>query len=208
MEQNSENITELFVQWKKGDKSAFNKLFPFVYSDLKRLAKIIALKMGHKENRTLQTTAILNEVYLKLEKANLKNNENGNIPSRAQFYGLAAKVIRSIIIDNYYKRMRKNKGIKTSLVQSLANEEEIYHKTIAPEKDDPVKIYNVDLLDLHNALENLHKIDLFQAYILDQTIIEGVTAIELAERFGVGVSSIERKKRFALAWLRKELLKY
>lgn len=207
MEQIPESITQLFVQWKKGDKTAFNKLFPSVYSDLKRLARSISLKMGYKENRTLQTTAILNEVYLKLEKANLKNDTNDKILNRAQFYGLAARTIRSIIIDNFYRRSKKNEAIKVSLETLIEDKNQIVYKIVSTEKDDISRTYNIDLLDLHNALEKLHELDSFQAYIIDQTIIEGVTAIELAERFGVGASFIEAKKRFAIAWLRKELSK-
>lgn len=206
MEQIPESITQLFGEWKKGDKTAFNKLFPSVYSDLKRLARSISLKMGYRENRTLQTTAILNEVYLKLEKANLKNDTSDKILNRSQFYGLAARTIRSIIIDNFYRRTKKNEAIKISLETLIEDKNQIAYK-IPTEQENIAKTYNIDLLDLHNALEKLHELDSFQAYIIDQTIIEGVTAMELAERFGVSASLIEAKKRFAIAWLRKELSK-
>lgn len=192
MEKIPEPLTQLFLEWKGGDKDAFNELFSIVYDDLRKLARAIALNMGHKGDRTLQTAGILNEVYLKLTKANLqKSNEseqNGTPPSRAQFFKLVGNAIRQIICDDYRKRRGSGEKVGVSLAEGNQSGGE-----------------NVDLLDLSIALDKLYKLDELQAIIIEQSFFEGATIEEIAERLEIGHSTVERKKQFALVWLRKEL---
>src|SRR5689334_3300673 len=98
-----ENVTQLLAKWTEGDKAALDELMPLVYSELRSLAK--RYLKGERSGHTLQPTALVNEVYLRLV-----NQDNATFSSRAQFFGMAAKLMRNILVDHARKRRAAKRG--------------------------------------------------------------------------------------------------
>src|SRR5246127_2335374 len=101
--QSQENVTQLLVKWSEGDSAALEKLMPLVYSELRRLAKNYLRR--ERPNHTLQPTALVNEAYLKLI-----DQKNARWQNRAQFYGVAAQMMRRILVDHARLRQAAKRG--------------------------------------------------------------------------------------------------
>src|SRR2546428_10397821 len=98
-----EQVTELLIDWGNGDKAALDKLMPLVYDELRRLARYYMRR--ERAGATLQTTALLNEAYLRLV-----DQKNVRWQNRAQFFGIAAKLMRQILVDHAKQRHRAKRG--------------------------------------------------------------------------------------------------
>src|SRR5262252_2808643 len=184
--QSRENVTQLLVKWGGGDKAALEELMPLVYSELRRLARNYLRR--ERQNHTLQPTALVNEAYLKLVDQNKAHWQN-----RAQFYGVAAQLMRRILVDHARQHQAAKRGGTDQQRLSITNVEQLAEK---PE---------IDLLALHEALEELKAFDPQQERIVELRFFGGLSIDETAEVMGFGHATIERDWKMARAWLRKKL---
>ena len=180
-----EGITQLLESWSKGDQSALEKLMPLVYNELHRLA--VAYLRRERQTHTLQPTALVNEAYLKLI-----DQRNARWQNRAQFYGVAAQLMRRILVDHARAHHAAKRGGPQFTV-SLSKAARFGEKP------------DVDLLALHEALKRLREIDATQSRIVELRFFGGLTIEETAEVMGSSHATVEREFRMARAWLRREL---
>ena len=180
----SPDITLILERWHSGEESALEELVPLVYRELRRLAGNYLRRERHEF--TLQPTALINEVFLRLI------DQPVNWQSRAHFFGIAARLMRRILVDRVRVRLAaKRGGVHYSLSLSKANQ-------IAGKP-------NVDLLALNLALHKLEDLDPQQSRIVELRFFGGLTIEESAEVLSVSHATVERQWKMARAWLRYEL---
>ena len=184
--QSPENVTQLLVDWSKGDQRALDKLMPMVYSELRRLAGNYLRR--ERQNHTLQPTALVNEAYLKLI-----DQKNARWQNRAQFYGVAAQLMRRILVDHARQHQAAKRGGSDQQRLSITSAGELAEKP------------DMDLLALHEALEELRAFDSQQERIVELRFFGGLSIEETAEVMGLGHATIERDWKMARAWLRRKL---
>jgi len=184
--ESSENVTQLLVKWGDGDKATLEKLMPLVYSELRRLASNYLRR--ERQNHTLQPTALVNEAYLKLIDQRKPRWQN-----RAQFYGVAAQMMRRILVDH----ARQNKAAKRG-----GSEQQRLSITSAGQLGEKP---DTDLLALHEALKELKTFDQQQERIVELKFFGGLSIEETAEVMGIGHATVERDWKMARAWLRRKL---
>ena len=185
MSTTSHEVTRLLDAWSDGDTKALDQLMPLVTDELRRIA-------GHHFNHepsghTLQPTAVVNEVFIKL-----KGQRRVQWQSRAEFFGVAAKLIRRVLVDYARHRRAKKRGgdvLKVPLDEAFALSED----------QDP------DLIALDDALKDLTKLDARQSRIVEQRIFGGLEFKEIAEVEKIGRTTVWRDWKTALPWLRREL---
>ena len=178
-------VTQLLVDWGNGDRGALEKLTPLVYEELKRLATRY-LRRERREH-TLQSTALVHEAWLRLIDQKQVHWQN-----RAQFFGIAAEMIRRILIDHARNRQAAKRGdgaLKLTLDDALA----------APESRD------LDLVALDDALHDLAKFDPQQSRLVELRFFAGLSIEESAEVLGVSAATVKREWAAARAWLYREL---
>jgi RNA polymerase sigma factor (TIGR02999 family) len=181
------DVTKLLERWSKGDQDALDQLMPLVYNELHRLAG--AYLRRERREHTLQPTALVNEAYLKLI-----DQRNPHWRNRAQFFGVAAQLMRRILVDHARAHhAAKRGGLQYNVSLSKAHR--------FGEKPD------LDLLALHEALERLAQIDAQQERIVELRFFGGLTIEETAEVTELSHASVEREWKMARAWLRRELSK-
>jgi RNA polymerase sigma factor (TIGR02999 family) len=181
------DITELLLKWNVGDERAFEQLIPLVYDELRRIARRHLSREA--QTRTLQTTALVHEAYLKLIDQTRANWQN-----RAQFFGVSANIMRRILIDDARKRLRGKRGggaFKISLDDGNID--------VSDERAS-------ELLALDEALERLAKEDPEKAKIVELKYFGGLSIEETAETLGIGTATVIRHWRIAKAWLYKEIV--
>jgi RNA polymerase sigma factor (TIGR02999 family) len=180
----SQEVTGLLIAWSDGDKQALDKLIPLVYKELHRLAA--SYMRRESPGHTLQTSALVNEAYLKLVDQKKVRWQN-----RAHFFGVAAQLMRRILLDHAKTRSRLKRGAggkKIYLNEAMA---------IAPEAQDFI------LLD--DVLTNLAEIDPQKGRIVEMKIFCGLNIEEIAEVENVSPSTIDREWRKAKAWILREI---
>jgi RNA polymerase sigma factor (TIGR02999 family) len=184
--QTSEGITQLLIDWGKGDQAALEKLMPLVYSELRRLASnyLRRERAGH----TLQPTALVNEAYLKLV-----DQRNAKWQNRAHFFGISAQLMRRILVDHARHHQAARRGGSGQQRISLTSAQTL------------VKQPEVDLLALNEALDELTKMDPQQGRIVELKFFGGLSIEEIAEVLGIGHATVERDWKVARAWLRRQL---
>ena len=184
--QSPEGITQLLIDWGKGDQAALEKLMPLVYSELRRLATnyLRRERTGH----TLQPTALVNEAYLKLV-----GQKNAKWQNRAQFFAISAQLMRRILVDHARRRQASKRGGSELRRLSITTAEEL------------VKDPAIDLLALNEALDDLAKMDPQQSRIVELKFFGGLSIEETAEVLGIGHATVEREWKSARAWLRRQL---
>jgi RNA polymerase sigma factor (TIGR02999 family) len=184
--QDPEGITQLLIRWKGGDQAALEQLMPLVYSELRRLAANYLRR--ERQGHTLQPTALVNEAYLKLV-----DQRNPKWQNRAHFYGIAAQVMRRILVDHARMRDAEKRGGAKQQRLSITSAEAISTKP------------NFDVLALHEALEELTAMDPQQGKIVELKFFGGLSIEEVAEVLGIGHATVERDWKMARAWLRRKL---
>ena len=184
--QPNEGITQLLIDWGKGDQAALEKLMPLVYSELRRLAGNYLRR--ERGEHTLQPTALVNEAYLKLV-----DQRNPKWQNRAHFFGIAAQLMRRILVDHARQHQAAKRGGAEQQRISLTGAEVL------------VKQPEVDLLALNEALEELAKMDPQQSRIVELKFFGGLSIEEIAEVMGIGHATVERDWKMARAWLRRQL---
>jgi len=185
MEPAPNEITQLLKDWSGGDQTALDKLMPLVYEELHQLAHQYMRR--EQAGHMLQTTALINEAYLRLVDQPQIRWEN-----RTHFFGIAARLMRRILVDEARKRnsaKRGGKAIQVSLVDGA---------TVAQEQ-----AANVVALD--DALKSLEAIDLRQSEIVELRFFGGLSIEETAEVLKVSPGTVMRDWTFARAWLRNEM---
>jgi len=184
-------VTQLLIDWSKGDQKALDKLMPLVYSELRRLAGnyLRRERLGH----TLQPTALVNEAYLKLI-----DQKNAKWQNRTQFYGVAAQLMRRISVDHARQHQAAKRGGSDQQRLSITSAGQLGAKQL---ENEPA----VDLLALHEALNELAEIDPQQSRIVELKFFGGLSIEETAEVLGVGHATVERDWKMARAWLRRKL---
>ena len=183
----SQGITQLLERWSQGDEEALDQLMPLVYDELHRLAG--AYLRSERREHTLQPTALVNEAYLKLVR-----QRNIQWQNRAQFFGVAAQLMRRILVDHARANCADKRGgdrVNVSL------------KNIGAFGTQPT----TDVLALHDVLNRLAEIDPDQSRIVELRFFGGLTIEEAAEVMQVSHSTVEREWKIAKAWLKRELTK-
>ena len=182
------DVTALLLAWRKGDKAAADKLVPAIYDELHRQAER-AMRRENPEH-TLQATALVNEAYLKLVDQSRVEWKN-----RAHFFGVAAQVMRRVLVDHARGKHADKRGggvARVTLDDFNAG---------APEDS----AGGVDLLDLDDALEKLGALDADQARVVELRYFTGLSIEETAEAMGTSPATVKREWAVARAWLRREL---
>jgi RNA polymerase sigma factor (TIGR02999 family) len=177
----TQNITQLLVAWGQGDEAALEQLSPLVYGELHRLAR--HYMAGERSGHLLQTTALVNEAYLRL--IDWKNVEWQN---RAHFFGLAAQMMRRILVDFARAEHRAKRGgdaLRVSLTQAA---------NILQEQ-------NADLVALDDALNALAELDARQSRVVELRFFGGLSLEEIAAVLDVSVGTVRRDWSLAKAWL-------
>jgi RNA polymerase sigma factor (TIGR02999 family) len=178
-------VTQLLGQWGGGDREALDELMPLVYEELRRMAH---RHMAHeRDGHTLQTTALVNEVYLKLQ-----HDRAGQWRNRAHFFAVAAQMMRFILVDYARQHVRAKRG---GGAQQITLDDAMI---VSQERSD-------QLLALDEALQKLEQLDERKSRIAVMRFFAGLTIEETAEALAISVETVMRDWRLARAWLRHEL---
>ena len=180
-----QRVTELLAEWSHGDNAALAELTPLVYEELRRLAH--HFMEGQRPDHTLQTTALVDEAYLRLA-----DQTNPNWQNRAHFFAVAARAMRQILV-NYAKSSRAQKRGGGALTVEL-DEAAI----VSPEQ-------SKEIIYLHEALERLATLDSRKARVVELKYFGGLNHDEIAEVLKVSTVTVRRDWVFAKAWLYTEL---
>jgi RNA polymerase sigma factor (TIGR02999 family) len=180
-----DNITELLVGYGRGDKEALDKLMPLVYDELRRQAAryLRREQAGH----TLQTTALIHEAYVRLV-----DQRNVQWQNRAHFFGIAAQMMRRILVDHARTKKRAKRGGSDVRIS-------IDDATVA------VKGQDLDVVALDEALDRLARIDEQQSRVVELRFFSGLSVEETAEVMGISPATVKRDWSMAKAWLHREL---
>lgn len=179
------DVTQLLVSWSQGDQSALERLMPLVYSELHRLAS--AYLRRERPNHTLQSTALVHEAFLRMV-----GQHDVQWRNRAHFYGIAAQMIRRILVDyarSQHAEKRGSGAVKLELDEALA---------VAQES-------GLDLLGLNDALDRLAELDPRQSRVVELRFFTGLSIEETAEVMQLSPASVKREWTSARAWLFREL---
>ena len=179
------NITHLLREWSAGDPRALETLTPLVYDELRRQAARYLRR--ERRGHSLQTTALINEAYLRLIDA-----KDMHWQSRAHFFAIAANLMRRILVDHARRRDANKRGgsyIRLTLDEALA---------VAKEAD-------LDLLAVDEALDRLGTIDPQQERVVELRFFSGLSVEETAAALGVSPKTVKRDWSVARAWLRREI---
>jgi RNA polymerase sigma factor (TIGR02999 family) len=182
----AQSVTQLLVDWSHGDQNALERLTPLVYGELRRLARRHLSR--ERSDHTLQSTALVHEAYLRLVDQRSVQWQN-----RAHFFGVAAQLIRRILIDHARARQAGKRGAGACL---LSLDEAI---------DSPAGNRALDVVALDDALEQLAKIDPRQSRIVELRFFAGLTVQETAEVLNISTPTVNREWNAAKAWLFREL---
>jgi RNA polymerase sigma-70 factor (ECF subfamily) len=181
-----EGVTRLLVEWQNGNQDALDSLIPLVYRELRAIAGRYLSR--ESPSHTLQSTALVHEAYVRLIGQQRMRWQN-----RAQFFGIAAQMMRRILVDHARHQSRDKRGgpaTKLSLDEAMA--------TAEPQSD-------VDLLALDEALTSLALIDPRGARIIELRFFSGLTLEETAEVLSISAGTVKRDWSAARAWLYREM---
>ena len=184
--QSSEGITQLLVDWSQGSQQALDRLMPLVYDELRRQARNYL--RHERQGHTLEPTALVNEAYLKLI-----DQRHAKWQNRAQFFAVAAQLMRRILVDHARQRQAAKRGGSAQQRLSITSAGKF------------AKQPEIDLLNLHEALEELTEMDPQQGRIVELRFFGGLSIDETAEVMSVGHATVEQDWKMARAWLRRKL---
>ena len=180
-----QRVTDLLVQWSRGDDAALAQLTPLVYEELRRVAHHHL--SGQRPDHTLQTTALVNEAYLRLA-----DQTNPSWQSRAHFFAVAARAMRQILVS-YARSQRSQKRGGGALKMDLDEA-----ALVSPEE-------STEIVDLHEALEQLSTLDSRKAQVVELKYFGGLNYDEIAEVLKIARITVRRDWEFARLWLYTEL---
>ena len=179
------DITGLLLQWRAGDEAALNQLIPLVYEELRRLARQCMRR--ERGGLTLQTTALVNEAYLRMVKSNRVNWHD-----RAHFFAVAAQLMRRVLVDEARKRNYQKRGgglTRIELDEALM----------------PTHQREFDLLALDQALDRLAQFAPRKSRVVELRFFGGLSINETGAVLGVSTDIVKREWRTAKLWLLNEL---
>ena len=179
------DVTDLLLSWRQGDAAALDRLIPLVYDELRRIAR--RQLRGESPGHPLQATALVHEVYLRLVDVNRMT-----LKSRAHFFGVAATLMRQIVVD-YARRQRADKRGGAVTMLSL------------DEASPAAWTSSVDVLALDEALDALSAIDARQCRVVELRFFAGLNIDEAAEALALSPATVEREWALAKAWLFRRL---
>jgi RNA polymerase sigma factor (TIGR02999 family) len=180
-----DELTGLLVAGGKGDRDALDRLLPAVYDELRSLAA--AYLRAERPSHTLQPTALVHEAYMRLIDQRSVDWKN-----RAQFFGLAAQMMRRILVNHAEAKAAEKRGGGADRV-TLNDAMNVSERQ------------EVDVIAVDQALSRLAKLDERQAQIVELRFFAGLTVEEIAEILGVSSPTVKRDWSMAKAWLKREL---
>jgi len=183
----SARVTRLLADWGRGNEQAREALIPVVYEELRRLARRHLWR--ERPDHTLQSAALVNEAYLRLVRQDAPRWQN-----RAHFFGVAAQLMRHILVDHARNRLAAKRGAGAPL---LALDPELA----------PARKQEVDLVALDDALGKLANLDPQQGRVIELRFFGGLSIEETAVVLGVSPATVKREWATARAWLHRELKK-
>ena len=178
-------VTELLARWRSGDQNALDALMPLVYSELRQLAQHYLRK--ERSDHTLQSTALVHEAYLRLAGQSPPQWQN-----RAHFFGIAAHLMRQILVEHARGRAAAKRGggaTRMTLDESLG-----MSMAIAQQNE-------VDVIVLDKALQDLTELDAQQGRIVELRFFGGLTIEDTSEVLGISPATVKREWVTARAWL-------
>ena len=178
-------VTAFLADWSRGNRDALAQLVPLVYAELRAIAarQLVKERMGH----TLQPTALVHEAYMRLV-----DQRRVNWQDRAHFFGVAAQIMRRILVDSARRHVAEKRGNGVRCI-SL---DDVRHVPAAAE---------LPILALDRALDRLAKVDAGLARIIELRAFSGLTIEEAAQVLNVSPSTAKREWRAARAWINREL---
>jgi RNA polymerase sigma factor (TIGR02999 family) len=181
----NDDVTRLLKAWSDGNQQALNDLMPVVYAEIRKLARSYLRR--ERPDHTLQPTALVNEAYLRLvDQRQVRWN------NRAHFFGIAAQMMRRVLVDHARSRKAEKRG----------------SGNVAVTFDEALEVaatQALDVVSLDSALETLAALDPRQARIVELRFFGGLTVEETAEVVALSPATIKREWAAARAWLRREL---
>jgi RNA polymerase sigma factor (TIGR02999 family) len=186
MSQDSANqsVTNLLVEWRRGDRAALDRLIPIVYGELRRVA---SARLSNEGSHTLQTTALVHEVYVRLVDLDRMTLQN-----RTHFFAMAARLMREILVDHARRRHALKRGGDVTVLGLDG-------------VDAGVENHVVEVLALDEALTGLARLDERAGRVVELRFFAGLTIAETAEALGVSAPTVERDWTVAKAWLLQRL---
>jgi RNA polymerase sigma factor (TIGR02999 family) len=181
----SRELTRLLADWSQGDRAALEKLTPLVYEELHLLAH--RYMDGQRRDHTLQTTALVNEVYLRLA-----DQRRANFTNRSHFFAVAAKAMRQILVNCAKAAHRQKRGGGAAKVE--LDEAAL----VSPEEPKAI-------LDLNDALERLARLDTRKVQVVELRYFGGLKEEEIAEVLKISAVTVRRDWVFAKTWLYGQL---
>jgi RNA polymerase sigma factor (TIGR02999 family) len=181
------DITKLLIDWRNGDKEALDRLMPLVYEQLRRMAN--NYMRNERKGHTLQTSALVNEAYLRLV-----DHENIDWQNRAHFFGVAAQAMRRILVDHARSRSYLKRG---GAVKQVSLDEAA---TLAEDRAG-------ELIALDEALKELAKMDPRKSSVVELRYFGGLSLEETAEALAISIPTVTRDWNTAKAWLLREMTK-
>jgi RNA polymerase sigma factor (TIGR02999 family) len=180
----SSRVTELLQAWSEGDEAALHELVPKVEAELRRLARLYMAR--ERKNHTLQTSALVNEAYLRLVGSPRLRWQN-----RSHFFGIAARLMRRVLVDHARRRAFQKRGGAATLVT-------LDDGTLATGN-------RLDILALDTALQSLASVDARKSRVVEMRFFGGMSVDETAEALHVSADTVKREWRLARLWLTREM---
>jgi RNA polymerase sigma factor (TIGR02999 family) len=184
-QKSNSTVTELLARWRSGDQNALDALMPLVYSELRQLAQHYLRR--ERSDHTLQGTALVHEAYLRLAGQSAPQWQN-----RAHFFGIAAHLMRQILVEHARGRGAAKRGggaTKMTLDESLGMSRAVAHPN------------EVDVIVLDKALHDLTELDAQQGRIVELRFFGGLTIEDTSEVLGISPATVKREWVTARAWL-------
>ena len=186
MDDGQHQVTELLQRWSGGDRAALDQLVPLVYKELHRLASVYL--RDERPDHTLQSTALVNEAYLRLVGLDTMPWQN-----RAHFYGVAAQILRRILVDHARDRNAVKRG-------SGRNKVSLDHALTVPAQPE------LDLVALDESLTRLAEFDPNKARLVELRFFAGLPVHEVAEVLGISPATVHRQWAIARTWLYRQMM--
>jgi RNA polymerase sigma factor (TIGR02999 family) len=177
-----QSISQLLIAWGRGEPAALEQLTPQIYQQLHKVARAY---LRGRPNQSLQPTALINEAYLRL----LDQSQPVEFENRAHFFGIAARVMRLILVDHaraHYAAKRGGAALAVTLEDGLA---------VTPGRTPGV-------LEIHEALDRLAEVDERKAKVIEMRYFGGMDREEVAAALGLTLATVKRDLRLGEAWLR------
>lgn len=181
----AEEITQMLLRWGGGDRAALDELLPLVYDELRRLAR--GYLRRQQQQSLIEPTVLVHEAYLKLI-----NQQYANWQNRAQFFGLAATIMRGLLVD-HARRAQADKRGGGNFSVSLGEADRIGRQR------------EFDLIALDESLDRLARLEQRHSRVVEMKFFAGLSIEEIAEALGVSHATVERDWSLARAWLYREM---